>query len=419
MPTPLLRYEPEKLDNYSPWLRPVPPLELETICDKPTICLEVSCAFIPYLVGLLELARWPDRFSGTPEQQQKSAGLFRDLMGEIAMSCGCDGSEVTIVIDHRITIYGEWQISIDGGETWTPDPAGIEPQIPSLPPPVNEVTGVDKCKAASWGVEHAQKWKDEYIAQLEETNTEKEKAVAVLLALVDMLLVVAGLPWLTGAASILLGLMEVYLEMSPEAFAALFTSDVWDDFLCILFCNMRDDGTFDTAGFKAAGDDCESKISGGFGSTSAALWLQIMLKQIGREGLNQICAYGTIETMDCDDCECNDPCDLDFWTIDPSDDNSNGVIDGRNPMTGDITVSSTEPKSDGKYYVVFSTSRLHGANSGCYCNTNLTCNFEDRGTPYAPAIPSGGLMQNHCVNHVGLVHDEPFTDTINFGDCPD
>jgi hypothetical protein len=45
-------------------------------------------------------------------------------------------------------------------------------------------------------------------------------------------------------------------------------------------------------------------------------------------------------------------------------------------------------------------------------------NFEDKGVAWQAAIPSGGLMQNHCVNHFGLVQNAPFTQTINLGDCP-
>lgn len=77
MPGP---YIPHALWNYTPVLKPMPSLEISTIDDEPTICVEFSDSMVPYLLGLMEIYRWPDRFTGTPAQQEHSVGLFQDLM---------------------------------------------------------------------------------------------------------------------------------------------------------------------------------------------------------------------------------------------------------------------------------------------------------------------------------------------------
>lgn len=75
-------YKPELMTNYTPWFDPVPalPLSFTDIKQGETVCLEISKDLVPYLLGLLELARWKDRFDGTPEEQAHTVGVFQDLV---------------------------------------------------------------------------------------------------------------------------------------------------------------------------------------------------------------------------------------------------------------------------------------------------------------------------------------------------
>lgn len=420
-----VRYEPELLYNYSPWIKPIEPLAIANICEPPTICLEVSCAFIPYLLGLLELARWPDRFTGTTEQQEHSAGLFRDLMQELAMSCGCNG-QLTIVIEHRITINGTWEISIDGGETWTPDPESPFNTLPQLPPPVTAGIVVDKCAAASYGVEHAQAWKDEYVAQLTEQTEVKEKIMALLLTLLELCLTAAGVAWLTGAAAALFAGMINYLHMQPAAFNALFTSEVWQDFLCVLQCNMQDDGTFSANGFQNVIDDCETEISGGFGPTSAALWLQNMVKMIQIRGLNQICAYGTISSMDCTDCAC-DTCggNWDIWQFGEMLDTGihppgTFILGGTVNVSGGLWVeyASGATSNPPPAHAVTIKSPAAGDCCAIYYETltgEITNFFIiNCGDAQDPANWNFSVLQGSNANAVELASSQPFTVRVTF-----
>lgn len=73
------RYLPELLTNYTPVLRPKPAPILASITEGETVEVEISYALVPYLLGLLEIYRWPDRFRGDPADIQNAVGLFQDL----------------------------------------------------------------------------------------------------------------------------------------------------------------------------------------------------------------------------------------------------------------------------------------------------------------------------------------------------
>lgn len=116
---PPFRYTPWMLDNYTPVLRAMPALEITDVMEAPLVCVTFSAALVPYLLGLLEIYRWPDKFSGTPQQIAASLGIVQDLMA-ILMEGNC----VSTGFDVR------WngctlQKTLDGGETWL-DVGGIE-----------------------------------------------------------------------------------------------------------------------------------------------------------------------------------------------------------------------------------------------------------------------------------------------------
>jgi len=74
------KYKPEDIYNYTPVLRPMPVPGIGSICDEPLVTVTFSQALVPYLIGLLEIYRWPDRLEGTPEEVQTAVGVFQDLI---------------------------------------------------------------------------------------------------------------------------------------------------------------------------------------------------------------------------------------------------------------------------------------------------------------------------------------------------
>lgn len=394
--------------------------------DPPFVCVKVNKSWIPYLIGALRPLKYPEYWAGTLEQNRQARWDTNNLIYMLMTSveCGDDPMVIDYCCEDRpksqrynpITL--QLEISFDGGETWLEDPGSVDSVLIEQPPPVTAGVSGTKCDAATNGKEHI----EDYIAacsnQLAEASSILDFAIAVAEAIIALILFLFSGPALAALITTLVGAIYAAargaFSLGQTAFDAYWTSDERDKILCALYCNISDDGSFDSVGYDKFLSDWKAEAT----PSLAFNMVFTTIKAIGLKGLNNLCSYGLAADEDCSDCECDETCDLSHWSVDPSDDNTNGHIDSYDVGTGDIVLSSTLPKSDGKYYVVFSTSRLYGANSGCFCNTNLTCNFEDKGVAWSPAIPSGGLMQNHCVNHVGLVHDDPFTETINFGDCP-
>lgn len=106
--------KPELLTNYTPVFKPKPALEIATIDDAPTVCVEMSAELIPYLLGLLEIYRWPDRIRGTEEEKKHTVGLFQDLMARLATAGECSMFKLQQGIANPCHLYQ----STDGGATW-------------------------------------------------------------------------------------------------------------------------------------------------------------------------------------------------------------------------------------------------------------------------------------------------------------
>jgi len=308
-------YLPELMWNYSPVIKPMPPLLLDDVCGDKQVCVSFACDFIPYLLGLLEIYRWPDRFSGTPEEQAHSAGLFRELMEVLAMACCGDGtSSITQIVLHQVnSITLALEISVDGGQTWTPDPNGIPAQITEQVPAVTSGVSANKCDAASNGKQHLEDWIAGVSTAFDVYGTFFEWGVQVILVIAGIIL------WLLSAGALTVAEIAV-IEAIAGALHGVFsagksywdeywTSDERDKLLCALYCNIGDDGSFDDSGQQRVISSLQSDLTTG----PAKILMIAMLGLIGRQGLNNMCSYGASAEADCTSCGC-DTCG-DDWVI--------------------------------------------------------------------------------------------------------
>lgn len=296
-------FRPELMWNYSPVIRPQPPLALDDVCGDNPVCVSFACEFIPYLLGLLEIYRWPDRFQGTPAEQEYSAGLFRDLMEVLAMACCCDGSSsVTLVIEHRFSIYGEMQISIDGGETWQQDPEDPRIPVPALPPYVNETNSFTKCDAASNALDNLKDVQADCANKLQTGLTAIDLALALIVAIAGAVLFApAGIPALVG---IIYALASAIKDMTIEAYNALFTEDIWNKTVCAIYCHIGDNGQFNQAQFDQLLVHLNNILPGRDNPLDVSANMRSFFRVWGLKGLNNACAIGAQATADCSDCDC-------------------------------------------------------------------------------------------------------------------
>ena len=301
------------MTNYSPVIRPMPPIPIDTVCDAPLVCVSFSAAFIPYLLGLLEIYRWEESFSS---EQEKSAGLFRDLMEELAMSCGCD-CNVSVVVQTRITLTGRLEISTDGGETWKPDPNDPINSIPLLPPPVTSGVSANKCDAASNGKQHIQDLIAGISANLDTALSVFDLAVSIAgLALEIAIVIITGgeaawelAPQIIALVGLIWSGARALFELGKTGFDAYWTTDETDKILCALYCSIGEDGQFTDAQFEAF----MSRWIADATPSIAFNMLTSAIRGIGAKGLSQYCSYGESADSDCSACECH--CDLSLWEV--------------------------------------------------------------------------------------------------------
>jgi len=180
------------------------------------------------------------------------------------------------------------EVSTDGGATWTPAPE-IDPRIINTFPPASS-----KCDAAASMVRYIRDFID-MLVNIVNAGT----------ALTAAITLIAGFLALIGAAFAALVLLMIDLftfvtSTGASAVAAAFTSEVYDQLLCIFFCHVDDDGRLDDTSFSAVKSDINAQIGG-----IAAAALTTMFALMGFAGLNNAGASG-LDTDDCSDCGCND-----------------------------------------------------------------------------------------------------------------
>lgn len=308
-------YRPELMWNYSPVIKPMPPLALDDVCGDKQVCVSFACEFIPYLLGLLEIYRWPDRFTGTPEEQEYSAGLFRELMEVFAMACCGDGtSSITQIVLHQInSITLQLEISVDGGQTWTPDPESPINQITAQPPPVPSGVSANKCDAATNGKQHIEDLIQRCHDYLGTAETVFDLAVGVCLAMLELAIAYfSGLTLAQAAAALASAIWSAAhaaFDYGIAAFDANWTTDERDKILCALYCNIGDDGAFTEEQYTAFLNNWESRAA-----RNPAFYLVFKdIKAGGRVALNNMCSYGEAALADCSACECG--CDTETWDL--------------------------------------------------------------------------------------------------------
>jgi len=299
---------PELLYPYSPVAKPMPPPSISSVCDEPLTTVTFSCSLIPYLLGILEVYRYKDSFTGTDTEKTIAVGVMRQLMEVLAMSgCGCDDK----VIIRRINPEtGEVEISEDDGATWTTDPASIYTQATRAVPLSGENGDVKKCEAANNVIEHMKDLQLEYAGMIGEINTITDMVIAVVVAGVALLFagVVAAalITLITPILSKAFEIARMLIGTTTAAYNAMFTEEAWTVTRCILYCNVSEDGSFSQGAWSAVQAELKSEL--GSGTTQAGANLASMVDVWGKVGLDNAARIGSGTEGNCDDCACANTC---------------------------------------------------------------------------------------------------------------
>lgn len=98
--------------NYTPVMRPMPVPGISSLLEGELVCVTFSKALVPYLIGLLEIYRWSDKFSGSDEEKATAIKVFHDLI--VALTEGnC------MRLRQNPANPCQLQQSWDGGTTWS------------------------------------------------------------------------------------------------------------------------------------------------------------------------------------------------------------------------------------------------------------------------------------------------------------
>ena len=149
--------------------------------------------------------------------------------------------------------------------------------------------------------------------------------------------------------SLALFIADQMLSAGTTALAAALTPEVWDDFACILYCNMDSNGRLDGAKMATV----QSQISGDIGGLAAGI-LNSMLNLAGFGGVNNLGSIGT-STGDCDECDCPGWPEIQWWT-----------------QALEVSPGVVTPLGEGKYRVSSGTNLFSGTYYNACCFRNVS-----------------------------------------------
>lgn len=188
-----------------------------------------------------------------------------------------------------------YEISDDGGATWEEHPE-LDPRNGDwnrFPPRSDE----DRCNAAASMVRFCSDWVDQSITQISLAVS----VAGILIMILGFLAAIAGLPFATPfMTEFALGL----IGLGATAIDNAFTSVVYDELLCIFYCNIDENGQMSAAQF----DAIISKISATF-EGDVVFALTGIMQLTGPVGMSNAGAIGA-DTDDCSGCECVECADL-------------------------------------------------------------------------------------------------------------
>lgn len=325
--------------------------------DTCCICIPIPNDFnhkMAFLGQLDELGYWWNWERDALKQGKDAAAVWRDIVDcireDLNMSdCGCNDSE-RVPTNQRYTEDGHLEQSFDNGETWE-NADDVDPRFNSpIFPPLSGADGeIKKCKGANSviAILKAEQAKSSGILDAGTGLTALAAAVAAAVAATGVGIVAAVI------IALMSGILNAIINAGESVFTGSFTPTVWDDLLCILFCEIEDDGTFTEAGWTAVVSQ-----SAALASYPADEWLAHMIRVIGPVGLTNASLSGVAGSMSCEGCDpCADECGMGWVTT------TAGTITSQDATT--VVVDSTYNATLNRHEVVLTRDIAEGGAGGC------------------------------------------------------
>ena len=346
------------------------------------------------LLDLLTIAtywfNW-ERSEGTLGKQ--AADAWRDTLNlpELNMCCCPEPT------NRRYDSDGNLEVSYDGGATWVDAPQLDDRMSGTVSPPLPGADGTDKaCAGAASAEEYV---KLNFIEEL----TEGDSYAQIYAAAVAIIAVLG----VTGIGILIAAAAAAIFIAGIAAVQSAFTTEVWTDFRCILFCHIEDDASFTVSGWESVKADVLTTFTG---VVSAVLYNWV--NSVGPVGLTNAARSGFVASADCTGCECEDTwCYLfDFdtsdgdWTVVTDGGYNNGVYTGAPGWddTDHLNTVSSPDIADRAVYIeiplpartITKITMVYDFTGGTYVNTGLRAivfflNEVDRGNVIKTAMVDG------------------------------
>lgn len=409
-------------DKNSPgYLIPANPQPEDNIC----ICLPIpkdEGHILAFLGQLLKLSYWYT----WEREATKSGKLAADawlpiyecareaINNAMTKNCGC-GCNDPLELQQRLAENGSLEVSEDGGVTWRAAERTEDPRTAgSLTQPVDTSTAGGKCAAANAFVTAM---KDAVQAIID--KKELGGLAADITSLVIGLMVGLGVIATGGALAVFgAGLAAVVAHYTTSEFEEAFTSSVWDDLLCLIFCAMDDTGHLSQADALSVAAQIQSSHPGIAGDT-----LHDLITSLGEVGTTNATRSKLPGTLSCEACPCIDACEnpeLKFYW--------GNVTETTVNEDGSVTMEVAAELIDGSYVIRWGTI---GVNNCCKV-TGWIDHHESGGTPEwaywicgnLTGSPNNfvGFLDEACYgvvqNYNNFATGAPFTATITIEACP-
>lgn len=269
-------------------------------------------AFLGQLTALAKWQTWEK--DGTTSASDAARRWFeitecvaKEIDCIMSNDCGCSSDEE--LQSGRINEDGFYeQYNPDTGQ-WEVNTA-VDPRFNGIIyPPMEGADGsTKKCKAANSLVTTVKAEQERQLALLVAGATFAELVAGITQFLVGIAVITGGT---TAILAVITTIVAAFVAgILSSDFEAAFTEETWDEFLCLVFCSIEDDGSFTHEGYR----ELMAKSLLNIGGTAGG-WLQKLVISMGTVGLTNAARSGRAGTRSCDGCACADCSNLDNWQV--------------------------------------------------------------------------------------------------------
>lgn len=313
---------PQAMRNFTPWLNPVPAPSVSSHDEEPARCIRISEALIPYLLGMLELARYEHSFTGSEEDKLRAMVVFQNLGRAFVLDDECidcedtdmfrlrqssenpcwleqswdNGETWSLAFDYLACFQHQAQIapdvrynetydyeenSYDGGETYTPSPNDFRYKKPLANNLYkNEVDPA--CLTSANALEYVRSF----------SEVDDDQALAQVVAILVDIIAIA----LFGvfAIPIIIHLAQAIVNIGIDTIQASLTPTEYDKLRANLYCHASPDGSWTMPQFFAVIDQVDEDHAG-----NAHFFFKNVLLSIGWAGLNNAGQMEYVTESDC------------------------------------------------------------------------------------------------------------------------